>query len=85
MAIHVYSCPNGHEFERFENINDIFPKKCPRCGKKAQATAGVTATPILKEGVGGFYKPSSSGAVPTPSTVPSSSAGAKSAGWSPTK
>ena len=58
MPIHVYSCPNGHEFERFENINDIADKRCPKCRKMAKIGPGLTGTPILKAGSGGFYKPS---------------------------
>jgi len=58
VPIHCYRCANGHEFERVENINDIYDKKCPRCGKRAKIGPGLTGAPVLKEGSGGFYKPS---------------------------
>ena len=58
MPMHCYCCPRGHEFERFENINDIADKRCPTCRKMAKITPSLTGAPILRQGVGGFYKPS---------------------------
>jgi putative FmdB family regulatory protein len=57
MPMHQYFCPNGHSFERFEPIHEERPKRCPECGRKARLGVGLTGTPVLKEGVGGFYKP----------------------------
>ena len=58
MPLHVYQCPLGHEFERLESINNIADKRCPTCRKMAKIGAGLTGTPILKPGMGGFYRPS---------------------------
>lgn len=55
--MHQYFCPNGHSFERFEGIHEDKPKKCPECGARAKIGCGMTGAPILKEGTGGFYKP----------------------------
>ena len=57
MPVHIYNCPSGHDFERSETIHDITPKKCPKCGRKAKIGVANTGSPILKEGSGGFYKP----------------------------
>jgi putative FmdB family regulatory protein len=58
MPIHTYYCGHcGHSFERFEPIHEERPKRCPECGRKARLGVGRTGMPVLKEGVGGFYKP----------------------------
>jgi predicted nucleic acid-binding Zn ribbon protein len=58
MAIHVYDCPDGHQFEVVEPASKEGRPKCPACGKRARLGVGRTGTPILRRGVGGFHKPS---------------------------
>jgi len=58
MPMHVYDCPNGHTFEKFEGIHEQGPLPCPECGKPATLGVGRTGAPVLKEGTGGFYRPS---------------------------
>ena len=64
MPLHVYNCKCGHSFERLESIHEEKPKRCPECGHKASIGVGRTGTPILREGKGGFYRPTRAEPIP---------------------
>ena len=62
MAQHIYMCAKGHVVEKQEPANSVTQRlKCKYCGGQMLLGVGKTGHPILKRGIGGFYKPSADG------------------------
>ena len=54
MSTYEYKCENcGFRFEKFQRINDVPFKKCPRCGKETKRLIGEGSGIIFKGS--GFY------------------------------
>lgn len=59
MPMYEFQCSSGHRTEKFLSVSESDKAiKCPDCGKRAKRAVSLTGAPILKPGVGGFYKPS---------------------------
>jgi len=64
MPLYEYACSKGHKTERVViSINapgeplPRIPCEHKRCKEAAELMPSQTGTPILKRGIGGFYKP----------------------------
>lgn len=53
MPTYEYSCPAGHEFEKFQKMSDSPKAKCPSCGKLASRRISGGAGLVFKGS--GFY------------------------------
>jgi putative FmdB family regulatory protein len=53
MPTYEYTCPAGHEFEKFQRITEKPRTKCPRCGKAATRKISGGAGLVFKGS--GFY------------------------------
>lgn len=64
MPLYEYVCPKGHKTDRVvisistpgEPLEKV-PCTHKRCTETAERVASQTGVPILKRGIGGFYKP----------------------------
>lgn len=65
MPVYSYVCPKGHKFDRVVMVSKDEPLETTpcnegRCKKQfiiAELVQALTGKPILKAGIGGFYKP----------------------------
>lgn len=65
MPVYTYQCPKGHKFDRVVQVSKEEPLETAPCevGKCwsqfviAELVQALTGKPILKAGIGGFYKP----------------------------
>lgn len=63
MPLYEYVCPKGHKTERVAFITapgeplETTPCTHKRCKETAERIVSRTGKPILKRGIGGFYKP----------------------------
>lgn len=63
MPLYEYLCPKGHKSERVAFITtpgeplEIIPCPAKRCKETAEHIPSQTGKPILKRGIGGFFKP----------------------------
>ena len=53
MPTYEYRCRKGHQFEVFHGIRDQSPRRCPRCGSRAQRVPAGGAGLLFKGS--GFY------------------------------
>lgn len=53
MPTYEYRCRKGHQFEVFHGIRDDSPRRCPRCGSRAQRVPAGGAGLLFKGS--GFY------------------------------
>ena len=53
MPTYEYRCRKGHQFEVFHGIRDDTPRRCPRCGSRAQRVPAGGAGLLFKGS--GFY------------------------------
>ena len=54
MPTYLYRCRKcGHEFEEFHGIRDVKPRKCPKCGTRADKVPAGGAGLLFKGS--GFY------------------------------
>jgi putative FmdB family regulatory protein len=53
MPTYEYRCRKGHQFEVFHSIRDDSPRRCPRCGSRAQRVPAGGAGLLFKGS--GFY------------------------------
>lgn len=53
MPTYEYSCPAGHEFEKFQKMSDSPRVRCPTCGKPATRKISGGAGLVFKGS--GFY------------------------------
>jgi len=53
MPTYEYRCRKGHTFELFHSIRDDRPRRCPRCGARAQRVPAGGAGLLFKGS--GFY------------------------------
>jgi putative FmdB family regulatory protein len=53
MPTYEYRCRKGHQFEVFHSIRDDSPRRCPRCGSRAQRVPAAGAGLLFKGS--GFY------------------------------
>jgi putative FmdB family regulatory protein len=53
MPTYEYRCRKGHQFEVFHGIRDETPRRCPRCGSRAQRVPAGGAGLLFKGS--GFY------------------------------
>jgi len=53
MPTYEYRCRKGHQFEVFHGIRDESPRRCPRCGSRAQRVPAGGAGLLFKGS--GFY------------------------------
>jgi len=57
MAIHIYMCTKGHTVEKVEPATTVNQQmKCKKCGTFMMLGVGKTGHPVLKRGIGGFFK-----------------------------
>ena len=55
MPTYEYQCDHcGHQFERFQSMNDAPLKRCPKCRHKVRRLLGTGAGIIFKGS--GFYE-----------------------------
>ena len=66
MPLYVWSCSVAHRFEKVMSVKEMTLVDdgfgtvfCPFCQRKrrCRVVPAPTGAPILREGVGGFYKP----------------------------
>lgn len=62
MPVYEYECSYGHRSERVVQMSQIKNEpvakmKCLFCRLMATLVPSRTGTPILKAGIGGFFKP----------------------------
>ncbi len=53
MPTYDFKCPEGHEFEEFQSMNEEPKSVCPKCGKDAPRIFGAGSSLVFKGT--GFY------------------------------
>lgn len=53
MPTYEYRCPSGHDFEKFQKMNEGARAKCPQCGRMATRRISGGAGLVFKGS--GFY------------------------------